>query len=75
MKKGTKVGWTTKNGVGLDGNPLPPTPGWGTTISDSEDGKIQVAVESMGEMHHVIWCNVTWLTPLGVHSPAAVQTP
>ncbi len=62
MKKGTKVEWTIGNGVGLDGQPLPRTKGWGTTITDEDGGKIQVAVESMGEMHHIIWCNVTWLT-------------
>lgn len=63
MKKGTKVTWTTGNGVGLGGAPLPLTHGRGVTISDEDGGKILVAVESMGEMHHVIWCNVTWLTP------------
>lgn len=62
MKAGTKVTWSTGNGVGLDGEPLPRTFGHGTTISDEVGGKIMVAVESMGEMHHVIWCNVTWLT-------------
>jgi hypothetical protein len=55
MKKSTKVSWTTK-----DGNQ-----GFGVTITDEEDGHIQVAVMSDGEKHHVIWCAVTWLTPLG----------
>lgn len=70
MKKGTKVSWTTGNGVarGSDGTrtagglPLPHTTGHGVTISDEEDGTILVAVHSMGEMHHVIHCAVTWLT-------------
>lgn len=55
MKKNTKVTWTTK-----DGNS-----GWGVTVADEEDGHILVAVMSDGEKHHVIWCTVTWLTPIG----------
>lgn len=57
MKKKTKVSWLTSNGVGQE-----PTKGHGITISDEEDGHIQVAVFSDGEKHHVIWCTVTWLT-------------
>lgn len=54
MKKDTKVSWTTK-----DGNQ-----GFGVTVSDEVGGHILVAVMSDGEKHHVIWCTVTWLTPL-----------
>jgi hypothetical protein len=57
MLKGTKVMWTTSNGPGLTD-----TVGHGVTIADEDGGKILVAVQSMGQMHHVIWCNVTWLT-------------
>lgn len=60
IPKGTKVSWTTGNGTDL-GESLPPTSGHGTTIADEDNGHVLVAVHSMGEMHHVIWCNVTWL--------------
>jgi hypothetical protein len=62
MVKGTKVAWTTSNGTNL-GVDLPPTMGHGVTIADEDNGHILVAVHSEGEAHHVIWCNVTWLTP------------
>jgi hypothetical protein len=58
MKKGTKVSWVLGNGANQSS-----TIGHGVTISDEEDGHVQVAVLTMGEMHHVIWCTVTWLTP------------
>lgn len=54
MKKNTKVSWTTK-----DGNQ-----GFGTTVSNEDDGRILVAVMSDGEKHHIIWCTVTWLTEM-----------
>lgn len=57
MKKGTKVRWSTGNGVGVE-----PTTGHGVTIADEDDGHVLVAVLSDGEKHHVIWCTVTWLT-------------
>lgn len=61
MKKGTKVSWKLKSGGG----------GSGTVITDEENGRVQVAVEErwgngthcLDEMHFVIWCTVTWLTP------------
>lgn len=53
MKKNTHVSWTTNLGI----------PGSGITISDEDDGHVLVAVLSEGEVHHVIWCTVTWLTP------------
>ena len=52
MKKGMKVTWKT-----VDNNI-----GFGTVISDEEDGHVLVAVLTDGEKHHVIWCTVTWLT-------------
>lgn len=61
MKKGTQVWWSTGNGSNA-GSILPPTIGHGVTIADEDNGHILVAVHSMGEMHHVIWCNVTWLS-------------
>lgn len=63
MPKGTKVSWTTGNGIDR-GVPLATTTGYGITIADEDDGHVLVAVHSMGEMHHVIWCNVTWLSVL-----------
>jgi hypothetical protein len=70
MLKDVKVSWKLKNG----------TPGWGMTASDEVDGKIQVAVHSsnnvLQEMHYVILCTTTWLTPVGVVSqPAAAPAP
>lgn len=62
MSKGTKVTWTTSNGTNL-GADLPKTTGHGVTIADEDAGHVLVAVHSEGEAHHVIWCNVTWLTP------------
>lgn len=55
MQKNTQVRWVLKTGH----------TGTGITISDEEDGHIQVAVVSRDgvapEVHHVIWCAVTWL--------------
>lgn len=65
MKKGTRVGWTLKNGE----------TGSGTVISDEEDGHVLIAVDppamvlrgpvqrqDLLEFHPVIFCAVTWLT-------------
>jgi hypothetical protein len=71
VKKGTKVSWTTGNGT-AGGADLLRTVGHGVTIADEDDGKILVAVHSMGEMHHVIWCNVTWLTAEAPPTAAAM---
>lgn len=62
MKKSTRVGWTLKDG----------TPGTGTVISDEENGRVLVAVDPKldapsaftREVHPVIFCTVTWLTPI-----------
>ena len=68
MKKGTKVSWQLKDG----------TIGDGITIADEDDGKIQVAVHEVGgseyEMHLVLWCNTTWLTPM-VEAPPVEAAP
>lgn len=61
FKKGMKVSWTTSNGT-FNGAELPRTKGFGEVIADEVDGKVIVAVHSMGEMHHVIQCNASWLT-------------
>ncbi len=61
MKKKTAVIWKTR-----DGNT-----GMGVTISDEDDGHIQVAVMSDGEKHHVILCAVTWLTPIGAEGESS----
>lgn len=61
MKKGTKVSWKLKDNAGT---------GTGTVLTDEEDGRVQVAVETQSgggqttayEMHFIIWCTVTWLT-------------
>ena len=67
MKKGQKVSWQVS--LGHDGVPLPEFNGrgHGVVISDEEDGKVLVSVETMlGEpfpgYHRVIHCTVTWLT-------------
>jgi hypothetical protein len=57
LKKGTKVRWTTFNGIGVE-----PTVGHGVTVADQDGDHVLVAVLSDGEKHHVIWCTVTWLT-------------
>jgi len=70
MKKGLRDGWKLQDGSGG---------GEGHVITDEENGKVQVAVESQwgngqrwnNEMHYVIWCNVTWLTPLDTMAPPA----
>lgn len=64
LKRGTRVGWTLKDG----------TQGQGVTASDEEDGKVLVAVDPLQpapglrqsslEFHPVIYCTVTWLTVL-----------
>ena len=68
MKKGTKVSWTLKAGM---------AGGSGTVISDEVDGQVLVSVERQwevhqqtgqksvteNEMHYVLNCTVTWLTP------------
>lgn len=54
MKRGDKVEWKLKTAL----------KGHGVVISDEVDGHVQVAVESDGEVHHVIWCATTWLTVL-----------
>lgn len=63
MKKGTKVDWTLTTGQ----------TGSGITITDEEDGHIQVAVHEEGsvqlEMHHVIFCATTWLHAVGSPTP------
>lgn len=68
MPKGVKVSWTTDNGTDL-GFGLPPTTGHGITIADEDGGHVLVAVHSMGAMHRVIWCNVTWLTVEEIPKP------
>jgi len=55
MKKGTKVKWVTASGVA----------GSGEVLADEVDGHVPVAVDAPpGEEHRVIWCTVTWLTPI-----------
>jgi len=54
MKANTKVSWIVQS-TGVHGN--------GVTIADEDGtGHILVAVHSDGEVHHVIYCTVTWLT-------------
>ncbi len=69
MKKGTRVSWTLKSGM---------AGGIGTVITNEADGEVQVKVESQwelhqmsgqrthtqNEMHYVISCTVTWLSPV-----------
>jgi hypothetical protein len=61
MKKGTKVKWSSRNA----------TQGTGLVISDEEDGYVLVAMDrepgyplDLSELHYVIRCAVTWLTPV-----------
>ena len=63
MKKGTRVSWR----IHLPSDVIPRSLGHGTVITDEEDGKVLVAVDSLqGESnpgyHIVICCTVTWLT-------------
>lgn len=69
MKKGIRVNWTLKSGM---------AGGQGVLITDPIDGEVQVKVESQweihqmsgqrtvtqNEMHYVISCAATWLTPV-----------
>jgi hypothetical protein len=59
MKKGTRVSWLAEGAT---------IRGTGVTISDEENGHVQVAVDG-GVLqdipisyHLVIYCTVTWLT-------------
>jgi len=69
VKRGARVGWTLKDG----------TPGKGTVISDEADGHVLVAVDPKPdapsaftrEVHPVIYCTVTWLTPMDASPPSA----
>ena len=55
MKKDTKVEWITSSGVH----------GTGVVLADEVAGHVPVAVDApTGEEHRMIWCTVTWLTPL-----------
>lgn len=67
MKKNTLVSWQIP--FGHDGKPIPEFNGrgHGFTITDEEDGKVLVEVDTFaGEpfagFHPVIRCTVTWLT-------------
>lgn len=59
MKKGTKVSWLAEGAT---------TRGHGIVITDEENGRVQVAVDSgileniPLSYHIVIYCTVTWLT-------------
>ena len=54
LTKATKVAWT-EGGV----------PGSGQVITDEQDGHVLVAVDAEpGYRHLVIFCAVTWLTPV-----------
>ena len=60
MKKGLQVSWQVKGA---------PMPGYGTVISDEENGCVLVAVDTLDGSpnpgyHIVIHCTVTWLTPV-----------
>jgi hypothetical protein len=62
VKKGATVIWATAAGVDSNGQPLPRTSGRGVTIADVDGNNVLVAVESMGEVRHVIWCDTSLLT-------------
>jgi hypothetical protein len=61
IARGMRVSWETPNGT-IGAGDLPPTKGHGVTVSEETEGHVFVAVLSAGPMHHVIWCNATWLT-------------
>jgi hypothetical protein len=68
LRKGTKVSWLI--------NPnMPSRRGQGTVLSEEDDGHVFVSVDTFeGEAnpgyHPVIYCTVTWLTPVEEPTPS-----
>ncbi len=63
MKPGVNVSWTLDTGAA----------GHGVTITDEIAGHVLVAVQSGGELNHVIWCAAAWLTETPAAPPSTPE--